>query len=39
LRAPRGGLIGDPAKFNTQSTNSVYKMLVRLTKLLERESS
>jgi hypothetical protein len=38
LRAPRGGWIGDPAIFNTQSTSSVYKMLVRLTKLLERES-
>jgi hypothetical protein len=32
-----GGWIGDPAIFNTQSTSSVYKMLVRLTKLLEIE--
>jgi hypothetical protein len=33
LRAPRGGFIGDPAKFNTNSTNLVYKMLVRLNQV------
>jgi hypothetical protein len=34
LRAPRGGWIGDPAKFNTNSTNLVYKMLVRLNQVV-----
>jgi hypothetical protein len=36
VRAPRGGgggRIGDPAKFNTNSTNLVYKMLVRVNQV------
>jgi hypothetical protein len=33
LRAPRGGWMGDPAKFNTNSTNLIYKMLVRLNQV------
>jgi hypothetical protein len=33
VRAPREGVNRSPAKFNTNSTNSVYKMLVRLNQI------